>query len=141
MKKSLPIIIVITLALAAAGGAWLYFSSNTTRPDQTTSTTDTSSAPAAGSSTSTNPAAGQASTGQTISRAELSKNNGKNGNKCWIAVNGTVYDVTNAREWRNGQHSPSDGEAFCGADMSDVIGKAPHGNSILAQLPVAGTLQ
>lgn len=137
MKKSLPIIIVITLALAAAGGAWLYFSSSPTKSNQTI----TSSAPVTGSSTGTNPATNQAATSQSISRAELSKNNGKNGNKCWVAVNGTVYDVTNAREWRNGQHSPSDGEAFCGADMSDVIGKAPHGNSILAQLPVAGTLQ
>lgn len=142
MKKSLPII-VISFALAAAGGAWFYFSNNT-RSDQTTnstSTTSTSTAPATTSSTNTSPRAGTAATDQTISRAELAKNNGKNGNKCWVAVNGTVYDVTNAREWRNGQHSPSDGEAFCGADMSNVIGKAPHSNSVLAQLPVAGQLQ
>ena len=139
MKKSLPIIIVITLAFAAAGGAWLYSSNNTATTQ--TNTTNTSSDLAAESSTGTTPATNSSAISQTISPTELAKNNGKNGAKCWVAVNGTVYDVTNADQWRNGQHIPSDGEASCGADMSNVIGKSPHGNKVLAELPIIGALK
>lgn len=76
-----------------------------------------------------------------MSQSELAKNNGKSGSKCWVAVNGTVYDVSNEREWKNGQHTSSDGQAYCGADMSDVIGESPHGTSVLRSLTVVGKLQ
>ncbi len=75
-----------------------------------------------------------------ISSAELAKNNGLNGQKCWIAVNGEVYDSSNNPEWKNGQHTPSRGLAKCGEDLSEVIKQSPHGTSVLQELPVIGKL-
>jgi len=79
-------------------------------------------------------------TSAKISSADLAKNNGKSGSACWVAVNGKVYNVSSSPKWKNGQHTPSDGRAFCGADMSDVIGQSPHGATVLGGLPVVGTL-
>ena len=138
MKKALPIIIG---ALILATGVWFAI---------TSSTNNTSSNPTGGSSTSSSSTTSTSTDTATststsasgaISQAELAKNNGKNGSKCWVAVNGTVYDVSSSREWRNGQHPASDGVAFCGADMSDVIGQAPHGSGVLGELPKIGTLK
>jgi predicted heme/steroid binding protein len=86
--------------------------------------------------TSSSPSATSAS----ITTSELAKNTGKNGADCWVAVNGKVYDVTGQKDWVNGSHTPSNGQAQCGQDESAVIGSSPHGSSVLSSLPVVGTL-
>lgn len=68
---------------------------------------------------------------------ELSKYNGQNGAKAYVAVNGVVYDVTNAKNWTNGSH---EGHS-AGQDLSSVINQSPHGSSVLKDLPVVGKLQ
>lgn len=68
---------------------------------------------------------------------ELAEYNGKNGAKAYVAVNGIVYDVTNADEWSNGEHE--DG-VVAGIDATEVIKKSPHGEQVLAELPVVGKL-
>jgi|GEM_PF-505900 len=64
---------------------------------------------------------------------------GKEGRKCYVAVKGVVYEIASKGQWQEGQHSPSSGQAYCGADLSDTIGKSPHGSSKLEELPVVGT--
>lgn len=86
--------------------------------------------------TSSSPSA----TATTVTAAELAKNNGKNGTDCWVAVNGKVYDVTGQKDWVNGSHTPSNGQAQCGQDESSSIGSSPHGSSVLSSLPVVGSL-
>ncbi|MCC7543469.1 hypothetical protein IT415_02055 [bacterium] len=135
MKKSLPIIIVVAIIMGA--GIWYMLTRSTSTPSSTNNTASTNSA---ASDTSSNPGASTSATA-IISQADLAKNNGKNGAKCWVAVNGTVYDVSSSRGWENGQHVPSDGSAFCGADMSNVIDQSPHGAEVLSSLPAIGTLQ
>lgn len=39
-----------------------------------------------------------------FTRETLSNYNGKNGRPAYIAVNGTVYDVTNNSQWTNGEY-------------------------------------
>lgn len=68
----------------------------------------------------------------------LKQYDGQNGRDCYVAVKGTVYKLAN-QYWQNGKHTPSSGQAYCGADMSAVIGKSPHGESVLSSLPKVGS--
>lgn len=40
----------------------------------------------------------------TFTLDELKKYDGQNGNPAYAAVDGKVYDVTNAAQWKNGMH-------------------------------------
>lgn len=75
---------------------------------------------------------------QDLTLEELKKYNGQNGNPAYVAVDGIIYDVTNAQGWRNGQHK--DGVTG-GKDLSKEIGSAPHGKDVLVGLPVIGKLK
>lgn len=76
----------------------------------------------------------------SVSFQQLVEADGKNGRHCWVAVDRVVYDLSKSLNWENGQHTTSEGAAYCGADMSQVIDKAPHGRKMLDQLPVIGQL-
>lgn len=76
---------------------------------------------------------------ETFDSARLSQFNGRGGNKCYVAVDGIVYDMTGSSDWRNGVHTPSNGRAVCGQNESDVIGQSPHGKSVLSRVPTIGT--
>jgi predicted heme/steroid binding protein len=75
---------------------------------------------------------------KTFTLTQLSQYNGQNGKPAYVAVNGMVYDVTNAKDWNNGTHY--DG-ATAGKDLSKVILDSPHGTSVLKKLPVVGRLK
>lgn len=133
MKKILTPIIAIVALLAIGYGVYALTQSSTT--------TTTSSTPEPSTAVSASPSqASPSASSTTITSAQLAKNNGKSGAKCWVAINGTVYDVSNNKEWRNGEHVPSNGQAKCGRDESSSIGASPHGSSVLSSLPTVGTL-
>lgn len=67
---------------------------------------------------------------------ELAKFNGKNGNKAYVAVNGTVYDVSDVPEWQGGEHHGN----LAGQDVTEALKRAPHGDKVLNGLPVVGKL-
>lgn len=69
----------------------------------------------------------------------LKQYDGEEGRKCYVAVNGTVYEISGKGQWQNGQHLPSSGKAYCGADLTQAIKQAPHGTSKLEELPKVGT--
>lgn len=64
---------------------------------------------------------------------------GKEGRKCYVAVKGIVYEIASKGQWQGGGHQPSNGEAYCGADLTQAIGQSPHGESKLQELPKVGT--
>lgn len=68
---------------------------------------------------------------------ELKKYNGKNGNPAYIAVDGTVYDVTRSKKWKDGKHC----NFAAGNDLSKEMGTSPHGREILKKLSVVGILK
>lgn len=72
---------------------------------------------------------------------ELATYNGKDGNPAYIAVDGVVYDVSNNKEWKNGEHIPTQGKLKAGVDASEIILKSPHGKGVLKELPVVGNLK
>lgn len=72
----------------------------------------------------------------TFTLDELAQYDGKNGNDAYVAVDGIVYDVTNAAKWQNGSHYG----VQAGTDCTTAISRSPHGTSVLDGLPIVGTL-
>lgn len=56
-----------------------------------------------------------------FTRETLSNYNGKNGRPAYIAVNGTVYDVTNNSQWTNGEYH----NIMAGQDVSFNLTNTP----------------
>lgn len=79
----------------------------------------------------------QKSAAQEFTKAELSKYNGQNGNKSYVAVDGKVYDVSNDRKWHNGKHE----DYQAGTDLTEDMKNSPHGSRVLNDLPVVGVLK
>ncbi len=75
-----------------------------------------------------------------VSKAELAKADGRDGRNCYVAVDGAVYLIKDFSLWQSGQHTTSNGLAYCGADLSKVIDRAPHGRKILDLLTKVGPL-
>jgi predicted heme/steroid binding protein len=126
-RKIIAITIVVCLAAAATFAALQVAPKSKETSTNNAATTSESNTP----QQSTTP----------ITATELAKNDGKNGAKCWLAIDGTVYDVSNSSEWVDGQHVPSRGMASCGEDLTEVIAQSPHGKSVLGDLPVIGKLE
>jgi len=76
-----------------------------------------------------------------ITMAQVEASNGKNGARCWVIVDATVYEISGFAQWVDGIHTSSGGQARCGKDLSDVVDQAPHGRSVLRLLTVVGTYQ
>ena len=70
--------------------------------------------------------------------AELARNNGQNGSPAYVAVNGTIYDVTESPRWQNGQHPP---DHQAGQDLTEELASAPHVRAVVERFPVVGTLE
>jgi predicted heme/steroid binding protein len=75
-------------------------------------------------------------TQSTFTLEELSKYNGKNGNPAYVAVNGTVYDVTNNAGWAAATHFG----LSAGKDLSNEFASCHGGQQILSRLNVVGRL-
>lgn len=67
---------------------------------------------------------------------ELAIYNGQNGNPSYVAVEGTIYDVTGVDNWKTGEHKGGK----TGTDISALIKSAPHGNGILSKRTVVGSV-
>lgn len=70
-----------------------------------------------------------------VTSEQLAENDGKAGNKCYVAVSGRVYEITNSSKWVNGIHTESEGQASCGRDLTEAMDESPHGVSILTTSP------
>ena len=71
-----------------------------------------------------------------FTKEELAKFNGKNGNPAYVAVNGTVYDVTNNAAWGASTHFG----LFAGNDVTAQFSSCHAGQPILEKLPVVGKM-
>jgi predicted heme/steroid binding protein len=68
--------------------------------------------------------------------AQLSQYTGAGGTTAYVAVNGVVYDVTNA--FTNGTHR---GIQLGGTDATTIFASSPHSQSLLDSLPIVGSLE
>ena len=69
---------------------------------------------------------------------ELARNDGRDGRRAYIAVNGTIYDVTDSPHWAGGAHPP---DHHAGQDLTEELAKAPHVRTVVERFPVVGTLE
>ena len=72
-----------------------------------------------------------------MTREELALNDGQDGRRAYIAVNGTVYDVTDSPRWENGHHPP---DHRAGQDLTLELQSAPHIKAVVERFPVVGKL-
>lgn len=73
---------------------------------------------------------------RTFTKSELATFNGKNGNKAYVAVNGTVYDVTDVPAWAAASHFG----LTAGTDVSKEFSRCHAGQQILNRLKVVGKM-
>lgn len=69
-----------------------------------------------------------------LTEEELAQYDGQDGEDGFVAVDGVIYDVTEA--WDDGTHMGHE----AGNDLSEEIGEAGHARTVLPQLPVVGVL-
>lgn len=71
------------------------------------------------------------------SKSQLALRNGQDKPHIWIAFEGTIYDVTESRLWRNGQHY----EHWAGQDLTEELKDAPHTAVVFQKFKIIGVLQ
>ena len=69
---------------------------------------------------------------------ELARNDGRDGRPAYIAVNGTIYDVTASPLWPGGDHQ---GSHQAGRDLTEELKSAPHVRTVVERFPVVGRLE
>jgi predicted heme/steroid binding protein len=69
---------------------------------------------------------------------KLARYDGKDGAPAYIAYKGTVYDVSHSLLWRGGRHWVV---VQAGADLTDRLPSAPHGEDLLSRVPAIGILE
>jgi predicted heme/steroid binding protein len=70
--------------------------------------------------------------------AELAEHDGRDGRRAYIAVSGTIYDVTESPRWENGLHPP---DHQAGQDLTEELSGAPHVRAVIERFPVIGTIE
>jgi predicted heme/steroid binding protein len=73
---------------------------------------------------------------RAFTQAELSNYNGKSGNPAYVAVNGTVYDVTNNAAWAAATHFG----LTSGRDLTREFASCHSGQPILSRLKAVGKI-
>jgi predicted heme/steroid binding protein len=71
-----------------------------------------------------------------ITKSELSKFNGKNGNPAYVGYKGKVYDVTESSQWSEGNHLGHE----AGIDFTESMEFAPHADDVIERFKAIGTL-
>lgn len=71
-----------------------------------------------------------------MTRDELARFNGQNGEKAYIAYQGHVYDVSDSLMWPNGKHLGH----YAGRDLTDELPDSPHGEKVFSRVPKIDTL-
>lgn len=69
-----------------------------------------------------------------FTKETLSQYDGKDGHKAYIDVNGIVYDVSDIKQWENGEHHG----LKAGQDLTKEFLKSPHGHAVLQKLNIVG---
>jgi len=69
-------------------------------------------------------------------KSQLALRNGQDRDEIWVAFQGTIYDVTKSRLWKNGKHY----EHWAGQDLTGELADAPHTETVFSKFEVIGIL-
>jgi len=69
-------------------------------------------------------------------RSQLALRNGQDKPEIWVAYKGVIYDVSESRLWRRGQHY----EHWAGQDLTDELPDAPHTDEVFERFKAIGKL-
>lgn len=72
-----------------------------------------------------------------MTREELSKFDGQNGQLAYVAVGGIIYNVSDSPLWTEGNH---EGVHQAGHDLSLELKTAPHVAALIERFPSVGRL-
>ncbi len=75
---------------------------------------------------------------QIFTLEELKTYDGQNENPAYVAIDGTVYDVSDVAAWKDGKHKKG---LTAGADLTSYLDDSPHGAKVLEDLPIVGKLE
>jgi predicted heme/steroid binding protein len=135
MKIFITLVLLLTVGCATATtpNASSLVSSSSQNDQQITSSS------VASSSVSSTPASSSSSSALLeLTLAELKQFDGKGGRKAYIAVGGTIYDVTGNLNWFRGNHNGFE----AGQDLTAAMdNESPHGRSKLVGLPIVGKIK
>ncbi|MDQ1086840.1 cytochrome b5 domain-containing protein [Siphonobacter sp. SORGH_AS_1065] len=70
-------------------------------------------------------------------KSQLALRNGQDREEIWVAYEGSIYEVTHSRLWRNGKHY----EHWAGQDLTEELSDAPHSKSVFIKFKVVGRLK
>jgi len=73
---------------------------------------------------------------QQYTKSQLALRNGQDKPEIWVAYNGTIYDVSESRLWRKGQHY----EHWAGQDLTSELKDAPHNEWVFQNFDPIGRL-
>ena len=68
------------------------------------------------------------------SRHQLALRNGQDRMEIWVAYKGMIYDVSDSRLWKNGQHY----EHWAGQDLTEELADAPHNENVFDKFKIVG---
>lgn len=74
---------------------------------------------------------------KSMSFNELALYNGKDGAPAYIGFKDKIYDVSNSKKWKNGEHMR---KVHAGEDLTQMISQAPHGEEKVFAMPFVGKL-
>ena len=69
-------------------------------------------------------------------RSQLALRNGQDRPEIWVAYKGIIYDVTDSRLWRKGQHY----EHWAGQDLTNELSDAPHTDEVFERFTAVAVL-
>jgi predicted heme/steroid binding protein len=70
-------------------------------------------------------------------KSQLALRNGQDKPEIWVAYKGIIYDVTESRLWRKGQHY----EHWAGQDLTDELADSPHTDEVFERFMTIGILK
>lgn len=73
-----------------------------------------------------------------MTNEELAKFNGRDGQSAYVAVSGTIYDVSNSKLWADGNHMNAH---QAGQDLTEELKSAPHVRAVIERFPVVAPLE
>jgi predicted heme/steroid binding protein len=73
-----------------------------------------------------------------MTREELATHDGRDGRAAYVAVSGTIYDVSASDYWKEGTHLDTH---QAGQELTVELRSAPHVRSVIERFPVVGKLE